>query len=191
MIKAKKIVRLIAAFIFLCCLFVFVYIACIRTVIARICVNDTIEAFTSGDYTNNFYYLDVNGEIQDYLDTGELGVLILQNSNITPGDYDFKFGSPFASVIFKISYPDICEVYNKKYANSSEVIPTDTMQNELAEAIKSKDFNVVNESIQVDMVQYRNKWYILDNEDFMNAYSGGLYKQYKQMITDRYEQEDE
>lgn len=155
-----------------------------RTANAKSCTKKTISAFTSGDYTHDFYYLDIDGNKKNYMEVGPLGNAILQNCSFDIEKYDINWNSPFATVIINICYPDVLEVYQRKFAFSQEVIPSETIQDELISSIRNKEFKTQTVPVTLDIVQYNNKWYLLENEDLMNVYSGGLYNYYKQMITD-------
>ncbi len=188
--KVKKAIKVAGIIILIILTFLALQILIIRKIIAKKCVNDTLKAFATGDYTDDFYYVNINGDIQDYLNIGILGDSVLRNTTFEPDDYDFDLTSPIATVTLNVSYPNIQEVYEKEFADATEVIPSETIQKELLSAIKAKEFSTVNETVKVDIIQYKNKWYMIENEELLNTYSGGLYAQYKQVIAETFENKE-
>lgn len=181
--KAKTIIKLIVSIIITSIMLLLLYIGWLR-VNAKKCVKSTISSFSSGDYTKNFYYLDINGNIKEYMEVGTLGNAILQNTTFDIVEYNFNLKSPFAKVTMDISYPNIFEVYQIKYSDSSELISSDIIQDELLTSIIDKNYSKATTTLTFDIFKYNKKWYLLENEDFMNVYSGGLYNQYKQAINE-------
>lgn len=189
--KVKKLLKVIGIIIVIIVIVLIIYIFIVRRIIAKKCVKNTFTSFTTGDYTEDFYYLDIDGDIQKYLKVGLMGNVILQNSSFKPVDYDLDWNSPIAKVTVEVSYPDIYEIYNKKFSNSTDLIPSEKIQEEIITSLKEKDYKVVTDKIELNIVQYKMKWYLLENEEFMNVYSGGMYKQYKEIITNTFGKEGE
>ena len=184
--KNKKVMKAICIIIIIIAVLPIIYLFIIKRIIAKKCVDNTFNAITSGDYTNEFYYLNIDGNIQKYLDVGEMGTIILQHSEYKTIDYDFNWNDPIAKVTVEVSYPNVYEIYNKKFSNTTDLIPTKSIQDELITSLKNKEYTVVTDKIDFDIVHYKNKWYLLENEEFMNAYSGGMYNEYKKILADTF-----
>ena len=120
--KVKKLLKVIGIIIVIIVIVLIIYIFVVRRIIAKKCVNNTFKSFTTGDYTEDFYYLDIDGDIQKYLKVGLMGNVILQNSSFKPVDYDSELSSIADSLISgKVIVIDL-EIENKNPDISRRII---------------------------------------------------------------------
>lgn len=184
--KIKKIIPFIIIVLVASLLIIAIYLGIIRKMIAKNNVKDTLSAFTSGDYTNEFYYFNAIGQEQKYLDVGRLGNAILQNSNFDVKISNFKWNSPYATVTINATFPNMQKVYLEKFSESQESIPPETIEDEMIETIIQTEYDTVCKTLTVDIIEYNHKWYLVENESLMDVYTGDLYTQYAKLLQETF-----
>lgn len=79
---------------------------------------------TTGDYTEDFYYLNSNGVTQKYLDATELGYAVLTKSQFDIQEFDLPWNRAEATVEVSVKYPDVYKFYQDLYASADVVYST-------------------------------------------------------------------
>ena len=162
-----------------------VYWVGFRGLFAKNSLKDTLNAMTTGDYTGDFYYANSNGAIQKYLDTSELGYLTLTKSKFEVEECDLVWNSFEATATINVSYPNVYQLFNELYATADTVHTTEEINQTLVDALNNEsDIDYCEETIEVTIVQYGTKWYLIENEALMDVYSGGLYSEYKNALSE-------
>lgn len=157
----------------------------IRGSFAKNSLKSTLNAMTTGDYTEDFYYSNSNGTIQKYLDTSELGYLTLTKSTFEVEECDLSWNSFEATATINVSYPNVYQLFNDIYATADTVHTTEEINQTFINALNSGgDIDYCEETIEVTIVQYGTNWYLIENEALMNVYSGGLYSEYKNALSE-------
>ncbi len=181
----KKILKIVLIVLIIILFLIAIYWFGLRCLLAKKSLNETLNAMTTGDYTEDFYYANINGAVQKHLDTSELGYLTLTKSTFEVEECDLSWNSFEATATINVSYPNIYQLFNDLYATADTIHTTEEINQMLIDALNDKsDIDYCEETIKVTIVQYGTKWYLLENEALMNIYSGGLYSEYKKALSE-------
>lgn len=181
----KKILKIVLTVLIIILILFAGYWFGLRGLFAKNNLKGTLNAMTTGDYTEDFYYANTNGAIQKYLDTSELGYLTLTKSTFEVEKCDLSWNSLEATATLNVSYPNIYQLFNDLYATADTVYSTEEISATLIDNLKSRDdLEYCDETIEVTIVQNGTKWYLIENEALMDVYSGGLYSEYKNAISE-------
>lgn len=181
----KRILRIVLIVLIIIMVLITVYWFGLRGLFAKNSLKRTFNAMTTGDYTGDFYYANSNGAIQKYLDTSELGYLTLTKSTFEVEECDLSWNSFEATATINVYYPNIYQLFNELYATADTVHTSEEINKTLIDSLNNEsDIDYCEETIEVTIVQYGTKWYLLENEALMDVYSGGLYSEYKNALSE-------
>lgn len=181
----KKILKIVLIVLIIIMVLITVYWFGLRGLFAKNSMKGTLNAMTTGDYTGDFYYANSNGTIQKYLNTSELGYLTLTKSTFEVEECDLSWNSFEATATINVSYPNVYQLFNDLYATVDTIHTTEEINQTLIDALNNEsDIDCCEETIEVTIVQYGTKWYLIENEALMDVYSGGLYSEYKKALSE-------
>lgn len=76
-------------------------------------------------------------------------------------------------------------MFNDLHASVDTVYTTEKINQSLTAALMSEaGVEYCEETIEVTIVQYGTKWYLIENEALMDVYSCGLYSEYKNALSE-------
>ena len=142
----------------------------------------TLNAITECDFTNNFFYTNQDGYIKKYLNLNPLLYCILQECAFEPVSYDFNQKSDFGTVELRAKYPDVYSVYSDIFSKVDREYTTNEIQSILIEKINDGNFNMITDTIKVNIIRNHNDWYLIENENLLNIYTGGIYNEINNMV---------
>lgn len=181
----KKFLKIVLIVLIIIMILIAVYWFGLRSLFAKSSLKGTLNAMTTGDYTEDFYYANSNGAIQKYLDTSELGYLTLTKSTFEVEECNLSWNSFEATATINVSYPNIYQLFNDFYATADTVHTTEEINQTLIDALNNENgIDYCEETIEVTIVQNGTKWYLIENEALMDVYSGGLYSEYKNALSE-------
>mgnify|MGYP003301200174 CR=1 FL=1 len=181
----KKFTKVLLVILILLISLFLIYWFGLRGLFAKSSLKGTLNAMTTGDYTGDFYYANSNGAIQKYLDTSELGYLTLTKSTFEVEECNLSWNSFEATATINVSYPNVYQLFNELYATADTVNTSEEINKTLIDALNNEsDIDYCEETIEVTIVQYGTKWYLIENEALMDVYSGGLYSEYKNALSE-------
>lgn len=158
----------------------------LRCLFAKNNLKTTLSAMTNADYTEDFYYVNSKGIIQNYIDTNELGYAILTKSKFEIEDFSLSWKNADAIASVSVKYPNVYKLFNDYYSNKDMVYSTEEISRFMTEVLHNEnDVEYFEKTIQVNLVQYKSKWYLIENEAIMDVYSGGLYSEYKNVLIEK------
>lgn len=142
----------------------------------------TIECMINSDYSKDFYYISMYGEIKDELNMGEVANAVMSNieyklNGITINtDED---GNDIAIIQCEIKNIDMQDMMyqfqNANYEYNEENL------NLMINKINNKEYKTKKFNIDIAMVKVDNVWYLYETSDFNDAITGGLYSLYTVM----------
>lgn len=142
----------------------------------------TIECIINSDYSKDFYFISMYGQIKKELTTNEIANAVMSNmkykiNNITINkDED---GNDFAIIQCEIKNVDMQEMLyqfqNYNYEYNEENL------NLMLDKINNKEFKMKKFNIDIAMMKVDNVWYLYETPDFNDAITGGLYSLYTDM----------
>lgn len=142
----------------------------------------TIECIINSDYSKDFYFINMYGQIKKELTTNEIANAVMSNmkykiNNITINkDED---GNDFAIIQCEIKNVDMQEMLyqfqNYNYEYNEENL------NLMLDKINNKEFKMKKFNIDIAMMKVDNVWYLYETPDFNDAITGGLYSLYTDM----------
>ena len=181
----KKILKITLIVFCIVLVLLFIYWFGIRRLLAKNSLKKTFAAMTTGDYTEDFYYLNSNGVTQKYLDAPELGYAVLTKSQFDIQDFDLPWNRAEATVEVSVKYPDVYKLYQDLYASADVVYSTEEINKALLNALNNdNNIKYCENSIVVSVIYRGSHWYLIENEEMLDVYSGGLYTEYKKALSE-------
>lgn len=179
----KKAWKVIAAIVLSLLLIIIFYLFCIRKSLANGCLQSTLSAMSDGDYTEGFYYTDMNGNLQKSIDTSELGYRILLNTEFEIEELQIPWNDIVGSAVVRISYPDVYGIFQESFSSVDEVIDSAEIEETLiAELTAETGIKYRTETFEVTIIQSGYSWYLVESEALLNVYTGGIYQEYKAFL---------
>lgn len=178
----KKIVKRIVILAAVVLLILIFYWFLIRTIIAKSDFKKTVKCLNTGDFSEDFYYADSEGVVQEYLDTNKAGYILLQNTTFDVLDYDFHWNSKVAEVSVQADYPDVIIELQKRLNDADSLYTSDEMSDVLIDILNITTLQRLSDSFQITIVQNGWHWYLIENESLMNVYSGGILNELKESL---------
>lgn len=142
----------------------------------------TIDCIINSDYSKDFYYISMYGQIKKELTMGEVADSVMSNmkyklNNITIDTADD--GTDFATIKCEIKNVDMQDILyqfqNANYEYNEENL------NLMLDKINSKKFKTKIFNIDIVMMKVDDDWYLYETPDFNDAITGGLYSLYTDM----------
>lgn len=137
----------------------------------------TIDCMINSDYSKDFYYIDMYGQIKKDLTMDELAKAIMSNMKYKFNDINDDNENDFAIIkceIKNIDMQDILYQFQNTEYNEENL-------NLMLDKINSKDFKTKTFNIDITMMKVDNIWYLYETPDFNDAITGGLYSLYTVM----------
>lgn len=154
----------------------------LRTNDIRKNAKSTIDCIINSDYSKDFYYISMYGQVKNELNMGEVANSVMSNmkyklNNITIDTADD--GTDFAIIKCEIKNVDMQDILyqfqNADYEYNEENL------NLMLDKINSKNFKTKTFNIDIVMMKIGNDWYLYETPDFNDAITGGLYSLYTDM----------
>lgn len=142
----------------------------------------TIECMINSDYSKDFYYISMYGQIKNELNMKELAKTVMSNMKYKFNDIIVKKdnnGNDFAIIKCEIKNVDMQEMlYQFQNANYEY---NEQNLNLMLDKINNKEFKMKKFNIDLAMMKVDNVWYLYETPDFNDAITGGLYSLYSVM----------
>ena len=142
----------------------------------------TIECIINSDYSKDFYYISMYGQIKNELNMEEVAKTLMSNMKYKLNDIIVKKdnnGNDFAIIQCEIKNVDmqemLCQFQNANYEYNEENL------NLMLDKINNKEFKMKKFNIDLAMMKVNNIWYLYETPDFNDAITGGLYSIYTVM----------
>lgn len=142
----------------------------------------TIECIINSDYSKDFYYISMYGQIKNELNMEEVAKTVMSNMKYKLKDIIVKKdnnGNDFAIIQCEIKNVDmqemLCQFQNANYEYNEENL------NLMLDKINNKEFKMKKFNIDLAMMKVNNIWYLYETPDFNDAITGGLYSIYTVM----------
>ena len=142
----------------------------------------TIECIINSDYSKDFYYISMYGQIKNELNMEEVAKTVMSNMKYKLNDIIVKKdnnGNDFAIIQCEIKNVDmqekLCQFQNANYEYNEENL------NLMLDKINNKEFKMKKFNIDLAMMKVNNIWYLYETPDFNDAITGGLYSIYTVM----------
>lgn len=140
----------------------------------------TIECMINSDYSKDFYYISMYGQIKSELTMSEVANAVMSNMKYKLNDITIDTaddGTDFAIIKCEFKSIDMIDIiyqlqednyndYNEKY-NSL-----------ILNKIKNKEFKIKTFNVDILMMKMDDIWYLYETPDFNNVITGGLYSPY-------------
>lgn len=142
----------------------------------------TIECIINSDYSKDFYYISMYGQIKNELNMEEVAKTVMSNMKYKLNDIIVKKdnnGNDFAIIQCEIKNVDmqemLCQFQNANYEYNEENL------NLMLDKINNKEIKMKKFNIDLAMMKVNNIWYLYETPDFNDAITGGLYSIYTVM----------
>lgn len=140
----------------------------------------TIDCMINSDYSKDFYYISMYGQIKKELAMSEIANAVISNMKYKFNDITVNKddnGNDFAIIKCEFKSIDMIDIiyqlqednyndYNEKY-NSL-----------ILNKIKNKEFKIKTFNVDILMMKMDDIWYLYETPDFNNVITGGLYSPY-------------
>lgn len=136
----------------------------------------------SGDYSDRFYYADMYGMIKNDLDISSTGYLVLQNTEFVVTDYDFHWNKQYAEIIVKARYPDLAKYLVSSFKDADRLYDSFEIETLMNNAIRENTVDYMDVELQLLIIQKGWHWYLAENKELVNVYSGGLANIYAEIL---------
>lgn len=142
----------------------------------------TIDCMINSDYSNEFYYISMYGQIKDELNMGEVANAVMSNMEYKLNGITINTdedGNDFAIIQCEIKNVDMQEMLYQ-FQNSNYEYNEENL-NLMLDKINDKEFKMKKFNIDIAMMKVDNIWYLYETPDFNDAITGGLYSLYTVM----------
>ena len=140
----------------------------------------TIESIINSDYSKDFYYISMYGQIKNELNMGEVANNVMSNMKYKFNDITVKKddnGNDFAIIKCEFKSIDMIDIIyqlqednNNNYSEKYNLL--------ILNKIKNKEYKTKTFNIDIIMLKMDNTWYLYETPDFNNVITGGLYSPY-------------
>lgn len=137
-------------------------------------IESTLSCIVHNDFSNGFYYMNVNGYPLSYINMTEFDNMVATNVKFKVLDIETKNNEAIAKI--EMEYPNL--------AKQLETLKLDNLTS------NSFDFNnadSVKKEFDIYLLKNDNHWILLQNKEIMDAFSGGLSSVYSNAEKESYE----
>ena len=177
----KKVIKILGIIIILVTVIILFYWFGIRKMIAKSDFKKTINAMSTGDYSDQFYYVDMNGLVKDDLSLNFVGYLLLQKTEFIDPKYEWSNRS--ADITVTVKYPNLFKVLDYKLKNEDKAYSSKEIESFLKEKLLRGEFGYSTEELHLTIVEDDGHWFLVENKELLNVYSGGLANYYSEILT--------
>lgn len=140
----------------------------------------TIECIINLDYSKDFYYISMYGQIKNELNMGEVANNVMSNMKYKFNDITVKKddnGNDFAIIKCEFKSIDMIDIiYQLQEDNNNNY--SEKYNSLILNKIKNKEYKTKTFNIDIIMLKMDNTWYLYETPDFNNVITGGLYSPY-------------
>lgn len=140
----------------------------------------TIECIINSDYSKDFYYISMYGQIKNELNMGEVANNVMSNMKYKFNDITVKKddnGNDFAIIKCELKSIDMIDIiYQLQEDNNNNY--SEKYNSLILNKIKNKEYKTKTFNIDIIMLKMDNTWYLYETPDFNNVITGGLYSPY-------------
>lgn len=140
----------------------------------------TIECIINSDYSKDFYYISMYGQIKNELNMGEVANNVMSNMKYKFNDITVKKddnGNDFAIIKCEFKSIDMIDIiYQLQEDNNNNY--SEKYNSLILNKIKNKEYKTKTFNIDIIMLKMDNTWYLYETPDFNNVITGGLYSPY-------------
>lgn len=137
-------------------------------------IESTLSCIINNDFSKGFYYMNINGYIQESINMTEFDNMVAANVNFKVLDIETEKNEAIAKI--EMEYPNLEKQLNTLKSNR----------------LTEKSFDVqgaekVQKKFDIYLVNNGEHWILLQNKELMDVFSGGLSSAYSKKEKEIYE----
>lgn len=143
----------------------------------------TIECIINSDYSKDFYYISMYGQIKNELNMEEVAKTVMSNMKYKLNDIIVKKdnnGNDFAIIKCEFKSIDMMDIIYQLQEDNNDNY-SGKYNSLILNKIKNKEYKTKTFNIDIIMLKMDNTWYLYETPDFNNVITGGLYSIYTVM----------
>ena len=137
---------------------------------------NTMNSIISGETTKDSFILSISGGNVPSINSS--GISKDVTSKVTYVTKDIKKTGDKSTATVEITYPDVQSIMNTALINNPKT--EDELLSDMENTLKGA-FQKKTETISVELDLINRHWYLVTNDEFSNAMSGGVTKMYKDL----------
>lgn len=137
----------------------------------------TIECIINSDYSKDFYYISMYGQIKNELNMEEVAKTVMSNMKYKLNDIIIKKddnGNDFAIIKCEFKSIDMIDIIYQLQEDNNDNYSR-KYNSLILNKIKNKEYKTKTFNIDIIMLKMDNTWYLYETPDFNNVITGGLY----------------
>lgn len=137
----------------------------------------TIECIINSDYSKDFYYISMYGQIKNELNMEEVAKTVMSNMKYKLNDIIVKEdnnGNDFAIIQCEFKSIDMMDIIYQLQEDNNDNY-SGKYNSLILNKIKNKEYKTKTFNIDIIMLKMDNTWYLYETPDFNNVITGGLY----------------